>query len=213
MIANIFSQYWWIVLLRGIVAVLFGIIAVTMPWVALFSLMIAFGAFAFADGCLAVVNAIGARKENENWWVLLLEGLLGIAVGIIIFRHPPFTALVLFLYIAIWAIATGVLRIALAVRLRKEMEGEWMLVLGGTVSVILGLLIMASPGAGTLAVLLTLGVWAFLAGISLIVLSLEMRSFGLRAHWPAPDRPGPDRAAARKAQGEQLVGLMHARNE
>jgi uncharacterized membrane protein HdeD (DUF308 family) len=180
MLANAFSQYWWVVLLRGLVAIVFGLIALAMPGVTLATLIWLFAAFAFVDGCFTVFNAIGARKENENWWVLLLEGLLGVLFGVVAFRAPGITALVLLFYMAAWAIVSGALRIALAVRLRHEIAGEWTLGLSGLASIVFGVLIMAAPGAGALAVLWLIGLWALVAGGALVLLSFKVRGVARR---------------------------------
>jgi uncharacterized membrane protein HdeD (DUF308 family) len=132
------------------------------------------------DGILDVWNAIAGRKENDHWWVLLLGGLLGIVVGYITLTTPGITALALLFYIAIWAIARGVLQIVGAIRLRKEIEGEWLLVLGGLASVLFGVLLISRPGAGALAVLWLIGVYAIVFGIVTVALAFKARSFGQR---------------------------------
>jgi uncharacterized membrane protein HdeD (DUF308 family) len=180
MLANALSKLWWVVLLRGIVAVLFGLTALAMPGVTLALLVWLFAAFAFVDGCFTVFNAIASRQENENWWVLLVEGSLGVVFGVLTFRAPGVTALVLLLYMAAWAIVGGALRVALAVRLRKEIQGEWALGLSGLASIVFGFLMLASPGVGALAVLWLIGVWALVAGGALVVLSFRVRGVARR---------------------------------
>ena len=129
-------------------AILFGIAAYAWPGMTLVTLLTLFGAFALVDGISNVFHAFSARKEHEHWWVLLLEGLLDIAIGAITFQAPGATATVLVLYIAFWAMATGVLRIVLAVRLRKEIDGEWWMALSGLAGIVFGAFMMARPGAG-----------------------------------------------------------------
>ena len=116
------------------------------------SLVLYFAALAIVDGLSSVFQAFSGRAETENWWVLLLEGLLGIAFGVIAFQAPGITALLLLLYIGFWAIATGALRIILAIRLRNEIEGEWWMVLAGLASILFGMAMIARPLAGALAV-------------------------------------------------------------
>ena len=157
MLSKMMSHYWWVVLLRGAFAILFGIVALTYPGITLGSLVLYFAVFAFLDGISNVFHAFFGREETESWWVLLLEGLLGIAFGVITFQAPGITALMLLLYIGFWAVASGVLRIILAVRLRHEITGEWWMALGGLVSILFGLSMMARPGAGALAVLTIIG--------------------------------------------------------
>jgi uncharacterized membrane protein HdeD (DUF308 family) len=179
-LAETLSRNWWVLLLRGVVAILFGVLAFMQPGISLASLVLLFGAFAFADGVLGAWTAISHRKDTENWWVLLLEGLLGVGVGALTLLNPGVTALVLLFYIAIWAMATGVLEIVTAIRLRKEIEGEWMLVLAGLASVVFGVLLMASPGAGALAVLWLIGSYAIVFGMLLVALAFRVRGAAKR---------------------------------
>ena len=151
MLSKLMLSYWWVLLLRGVLAILFGIAAYAWPGMTLVTLLTLFGAFAFVDGIFNVFHAFSGRKEDERWWVLLLEGLLGIAIGVITFQAPEITATVLILYIGFWAMATGVLRIVLAVRLRKEIEGEWWMALAGLAGIVFGVFMVARPGAGALA--------------------------------------------------------------
>ena len=174
-LAETLSRNWWVLLLRGIVAILFGALTLMQPGISLASLLLLFGAYALADGVLGAWTAITHRKDRENWWVLLLEGLVGIGVGVLALIKPGLTALALLFYIAIWAITTGVLEIVAAVRLRKEIEGEWMLILAGFASVAFGVLLMARPGSGALAVLWLIASYAILFGLLLVVLAFKVR--------------------------------------
>jgi uncharacterized membrane protein HdeD (DUF308 family) len=123
------------------------------------------------------VSAIGGRTENENWGVLLLAGLVGIGVGALTFTHPGITAMALLFYIAVWAIATGVLEVVAAIRLRREIEGEFWLVLAGLVSIGFGVFLMARPGEGALAVLILIGSYAIGFGVINLVLAIRARGF------------------------------------
>src|SRR5271166_2383646 len=114
-------------LLRGLIAIAFGVLCWVQPWISLVALVFLFGAYILADGILGVWAAFAGRTENEDWWLLLLWGLVGIGVGILTFMAPDITALALLFYIAIWAIATGVLQIMAAIRLRREISDEWLL--------------------------------------------------------------------------------------
>jgi len=174
------SRNWWVLLLRGAVAILFGILTFLQPGISLASLVLLFGAYALADGILGAWTAVSHRKDRENWWVLLLEGLVGIGVGVLTLFNPGVTALALLFYIAIWAIATGVLEIVTAVRLRKEIEGEWMLVLAGLASVAFGVLLMARPGSGALAVLWLIASYAIVFGVLLVVLAFRVKGVARR---------------------------------
>ncbi|HSF14097.1 MAG TPA: HdeD family acid-resistance protein [Vicinamibacteria bacterium] len=180
MFAKVLSRYWWMLLIRGAVSILFGIMVFAWPGISLFSLVLLFGAFILADGFGNVVTAIGGRNENENWWLLLLAGFAGVALGVLTFFNPGITALALLFYIAIWAIATGLLTIVAAIRLRKEIEGELWLGLGGLASVIFGLLLAARPGVGALAVLWLIAAYAVAFGLVLVILAFKARGFAKR---------------------------------
>ena len=178
MLSKLMLSYWWVLLLRGVVAILFGIAAYAWPGMTLVTLLTLFGAFALVDGVFNVFHAFSGRKEDEHWWVLLLEGLLGIAIGVITFQAPEVTATVLILYIGFWAMATGVLRIILAVRLRKEIEGEWWMALAGLAGIVFGVFMVARPGAGALAVLWLVAIWAIVGGVCLVIFSFKVKALG-----------------------------------
>src|SRR5262249_41613717 len=133
--------------------------------------------YSMADGILGVWTAFAGRQDHEHWWVMLLWGLLGIGIGIMTFVAPGITALAILFYIAIWAIATGVLEIVAAIRLRKEIQGEWLLVLAGLVSVVFGVLLIAHPGPGALAVLWLIASYAVVFGVLLVILAFKARGF------------------------------------
>src|SRR4029077_10714499 len=140
-------------------------------------LVLLFGAYSMADGIFATWTAIAGRTDHGYWWVLLLEGLVGIGVGVLTFIAPGITALALLFYIAIWAIATGVLEIVAAIRLRKEIDNEWLLLLSGIASVAFGVLLAAQPGAGALTVLWLIGAYAIVFGALLLMLAFKTRKF------------------------------------
>ncbi|HTO62374.1 MAG TPA: HdeD family acid-resistance protein [Bradyrhizobium sp.] len=177
-LASIFSRNWWVLLLRGLVTIAFGVLILFQPGVSLVTLVLLFGAFSMADGVLGVWGAIAGRKKNEDWWALLLWGLVGIGVGILTFAAPGVTTIALLFYIAIWAIATGVLQIVAAIRLRKEIQGEWLLILAGLASVVFGVLLMAQPGSGALALLWLIAGYAVAFGVILVILALKAHRFG-----------------------------------
>jgi uncharacterized membrane protein HdeD (DUF308 family) len=178
MFVSILSRYWWMILLRGLIWILFGIVIFVQPAISLVTLTLMFGVFALGDGIASVVSAIGGRREHENWWVLLLAGLTGIGAGLLTFWAPGITALALLFYIAIWAIATGLLELVAAIRLRKEIEGEFWLALAGLISIAFGVLIVARPGVGVLSVLWMIGGFAIAFGLILIGLAFRVRRFG-----------------------------------
>lgn len=184
-IAQLLSRFWWMILLRGVCAVLFGISAFAWPAMTLVTLTMLFAAYAFVDGIFEVLHAICHRKEIENWGLLLLEGAFGIAFGAIAFQAPELTttigAVIVAFYIAAWAIVTGAMRIAMAVRLRKEIEGEWLLGLSGAVSILLGLVIMVRPAIGALGLLYFVAAWAILLGLFLVAFAFKARKFASQA--------------------------------
>ena len=175
MLANILSRYWWMILLRGLAWLVFGILVFTQPAISLVTLTLLFGAFALVDGITNTVTAIGGRRENENWGVLLLTGLAGIAIGALTFYDPSITALGLLFYIAVWVTGTGLLQVVAGIRLRKEIEGEWWLIATGVLSVLFGVLILMFPGAGALGIAFAIGWFAIVYGALLIGLSLRLR--------------------------------------
>ena len=178
---------WWVLALRGLLGVLFGLAAFVWPGLTLAALVLLYGAYALVDGVFAVFTALAYAGKTERWWVVLLQGIIGIAAGLVTFAWPSITALALIYLIAAWAIVTGVLEIAAAVRLRKEISAEWMLGLSGALSVLLGLLIMARPGAGALAFVWLLASYAIVYGVLLIALAFRLRTYGrsLQTHVPA----------------------------
>ncbi len=177
-LSTILSRNWWVLLLRGLIAIAFGILAWLQPGISLAALVLLFGAYIMVDGILGVWTAITGRKEHEAWWVLLLWGLVGIGVGILTFLAPGVTALALLFFVAVWAIATGVLEILAAIRLRKEIKGEWLLIISGLISVVFGFLLMVQPGAGAIALLWLIATYAIIFGVILVILAFKARTFG-----------------------------------
>lgn len=174
-LASLFSNAWWLLLLRGLLAIAFGVLTWIQPGLSLVSLVLVFGAFTLADGVLGVWTAIRGRKEDEHWWVMLIWGLASVVVGLLALMVPGVTTLVLLFYIAAWAIVTGAMQIVAAIRLRKEITGEWWLVLGGVLSVAFGVLLLAQPGAGALALLWLIATYAVLFGVLMVLLAFKVR--------------------------------------
>ncbi len=169
-------KYWWAILLRGILSVLFGIAAFVWPGITIAFLIALFAVYALLDGVISVVIGITQYGEHERWWAILLHGIAGIAAGILTIVWPQITGLVLLFLIAAWAILTGIFHIAAAIRLRKVIEGEWLLGLTGVISVLFGITLFLYPAAGALAVLWMIGIFAVLNGLMLIFLSMRIRS-------------------------------------
>jgi uncharacterized membrane protein HdeD (DUF308 family) len=179
---SLISQFWWTLLLRGIVAILFGVMAFVWPGVTLSALILLFGAYALVDGIAAIVMGIKEYGDRERWWATLLGGVISVAAGVIAFVMPGITAFALLTLIAIWAIMRGVLEIAAAVRLRHVIEGEWLLGLGGALSIAFGVLLLLFPGAGALAVIFWIGAFAMMLGILQIALAIRLRGVARTVH-------------------------------
>jgi uncharacterized membrane protein HdeD (DUF308 family) len=172
------SRHWWAFALRGVAAVLFGILAFAWPGLTLTVLVLFWGAYALVDGVLALIAAF--RVEHDHRWGLLLEGLVGIAAGIVTFLYPGLTALVLLYIIAFWALLTGALELVAAVRLRKVIQNEWWLVLGGIASMLFGIVLIAAPGAGAVAVVWLIAAYAVIFGVLMIALALRLHGMSQR---------------------------------
>jgi uncharacterized membrane protein HdeD (DUF308 family) len=168
------AKNWWMLLLRGIAAIIFGVLVFAWPGVTLLTLIWFYGAFVLVDGVLAIIAAIAGGAPAPRWW-LAIVGLLGIAAGLLTFLMPGLTALVLLFFIAGWAIATGVFQIIGAIKLRKEIDNEWLLVLSGIVSVLFGVDMMLAPGAGALALLWVIGAYAVITGVLIVALSFRLK--------------------------------------
>jgi uncharacterized membrane protein HdeD (DUF308 family) len=176
---DLLAKNWWVLVLRGIIAILFGLFAYAWPGITLATLILFFGAYVLVDGILLLGHAIGGWRQSEDRWLLLLEGLLGVGIGIITFAAPGVTAVGLFIYIVAWSLATGVLEIAAAIRLRKEIENEWWLILSGIASIIFAVLVMFFPSAGALGLLWLIATYAIVFGVIMIIAGFKLR--GLRS--------------------------------
>lgn len=173
------ADYWWALLLRGIAAVIFGLIALFWPGLTAYALLLAFGIFALFDGVLAIATAFRRKPSDDRWWSWLIDGALSIIIGLMALFWPVATAIAIVIWIAAWAIVVGVMRILAAIKLRHEIEGEWALGLSGLLMIVWGVLLFALPAAGILGLTWMFGVFTLLAGIVMIVLALRVR--GLKA--------------------------------
>jgi uncharacterized membrane protein HdeD (DUF308 family) len=168
------ARYWWLILLRGIAAIIFGVLAFIWPGITLVTLVLFFGAFTLVDGVLALAHAIMGGKVGSRWWLALI-GVLGILVGLLTFMWPGLTALVLLVFIASWAIVLGVFQIIGAVRLRKEIDNEWTIGLGGALSVLFGVVLLVAPGAGAIGLIWVIGAYAILFGVLLVLAAFKLK--------------------------------------
>lgn len=167
---------WWTLALRGVIAVLFGVLALLWPGLTLLWLVALFASFALLGGAVSVFGAIKNRKLDEDWWLLLLLGMVGIGAGVIAVVHPGLTALLLVLVMGANALLTGVLDIAIAIRLRKLIRGEWLLLLSGAASIVFGIIVFLFPGAGALALVWLISVYALISGALLLAMAFRVRS-------------------------------------
>jgi len=181
---GLMAKYWWVALVRGVIAILFALMAFASPGITLATLVLLFGAWALVTGVFQVIGAFGGRAHGEEWWLMLIQGALGIAVGVLTFIEPVITEVALVIYIAAWALATGVIEIVTAVRLRKEIEGEGWMILNGLLSVLFAFVLMAMPAAGALALVWLIATFALVFGVLMVALAFRLR--GLRARLGAP---------------------------
>jgi uncharacterized membrane protein HdeD (DUF308 family) len=182
------ARNWWALALRGLFAVLFGITAFALPGITLGALVLLYGAYALVDGIFAVTSVLVGRPRGMPWWAVLVEGLFGIAVGVVTFLWPGITALALLYLIAAWAVVTGAFEITAAVRLRKEIEGEWLMVLSGILSILFGVALVVNPGAGALAVVWLIGAYAIAFGVLMIALGFRLRRWSRTAVSPSKEQ-------------------------
>jgi uncharacterized membrane protein HdeD (DUF308 family) len=161
---------------RGVAAVIFGVLALIWPGQALQALVLVFGAYALVDGIFAVIAGIAARGSFDRWWAVLLEGIVGIVIGFLTFFWPNVTALVLVYLIAAWALITGIFEIVAAIQFRRVITNEWLYILGGLLSILVGVLLFAFPGAGAVSLVWVIGIYAIVFGISEFVFAFRLRS-------------------------------------
>jgi uncharacterized membrane protein HdeD (DUF308 family) len=172
---------WWLLVFRGVFAVLFGVLTFVWPNITLLTLVFLFGAYALVNGIFTLGLSVRAPKGTPGIVTIVLLGLLGVVAGILTFVYPGITALSLLWIIAFWAIFTGVFEVAAAIRLRKELSNEWVLILSGLLSVVFGVLVMLNPSAGALSILLLIGVYAILFGIMMLALAFKIRGLAAPA--------------------------------
>lgn len=176
-LADLYKSAWWMLLVRGIFLVLFGILATTWPGLALYTLIVFFGVFALVHGLMALIGSIANRAGNRDWWLVMLEGIVGIIIGVMTFAWPGLTGLVLAHFIAAWAVIMGILRIYGAIKLRREIEGEWLLIISGLISLLFGIFVFARPLTGAVAIAWLIGLYAIVFGVLGIVLSFRIKSW------------------------------------
>ena len=172
---NVLARNWWAIILRGVLGIAFGAFAILLPAAAFAAIILVFGAYALVDGAFNIMAALRGARGERQWWALLLSGIVGVLAGLAAFAAPALTALVMLYVIAAWAILTGVLEITAAFRLRRQLTGDALMMLSGGLSIAFGVLVMAAPLAGALAVVLLIGAYAFSSGVVLVALGVRLR--------------------------------------
>jgi uncharacterized membrane protein HdeD (DUF308 family) len=175
------EKNWWLLMLRGIAAILFGLLAVAWPGITLTALVLVYGVFVLMDGVFALTAAIKGGSPAPGWW-LAVAGIASIIFGALTLSWPAITALVLLLFIAGWAIASGLFQIVGAIKLRKEISNEWLLIAIGALSVLFGCYLFVRPVAGALSLAFAVGIFAIAYGALLIAFSLKLRKHDYAAH-------------------------------
>ena len=174
------ARNWWMFLLRGVLALVFGVIAIFLPQAAFVSLVIVFGTFALVDGIFALISAFTSNVKSENWWWLIFEGAVGVLIGVLTLIQPTAMSKAWLLLIGVWAVVTGLFEIITAIRLRKVIEGELWMIFAGLASIAFGILVLIYPASGAFAIGFILGFYAIIFGTTLIAFSLRLRSHNER---------------------------------
>jgi uncharacterized membrane protein HdeD (DUF308 family) len=179
------GMQWWALALRGLIAIAFAICTFVVPGITLAALVLLFGIYALFDGIFALISAVRAAHGHGRWGAFLLEGIVGIFVGIVSLAAPAITLSFLISLVGVWAVFTGILEISAAFRLRRHVPGEWLLILTGIVSVAFGIAIFFAPIVGALAIAWWLGIYAFIFGILLLTLAFRLKALHGRTLAPA----------------------------
>jgi uncharacterized membrane protein HdeD (DUF308 family) len=181
MLLQALKRHWWVPVLRGVAAIIFGMMAFVYPGLTVAVLVLLFGAWVLVDGIFRVVGAIGHRSSDPDWGWQLVIGILGIIIGFLTFRSPAITALALVIYIAAWALMIGVSEIVVAIKLRHEIKGEWFLILMGVVSILFAIMLLWNPLPGALALVWLIGSYAIVFGVLGIIFGFRLRSLPVSA--------------------------------
>src|SRR5215471_10373593 len=176
MMIETLKRHWWVPVIRGFAAIVFGIIARAYPGLTVAMLVLFFGAWVLIDGIFRIVGAIGYRASDSDWGWQLVIGILGIIVGLLTFHAPQITALALVIYIAAWALMNGASEIAIAIKLRQEIKGEWFLILAGLASIVFAVLLLWNPIAGAAALIWLTAWYAIIMGILEIIFGFRLKA-------------------------------------
>ncbi len=170
------SRYWWMLAGRGVIAIIFGLMALTKPGIALEVLVLWFGIYALLDGIVGIISAFSAASHHRQWWLLLLQGILGVFVGVYAFTAPGATALILTIFIGAWAILSGIFEMAAALTGPWRSSARWMLGLAGFFSLLVGTLLFWNPLSGAISIIILIGAYAVAFGVLLMILGFNLRS-------------------------------------
>lgn len=195
-VESFFIRSWWVPALRGLAGIVFGMLALAWPGLTLLTLILLFSGYALVAGFVSAAGALRHRRNEDDWWVAMLLGLVSIGAGVVAVMNPAVTALVLVLVMGANALVSGVLDIFAAIRLRRMIEGEWLLVLSGLASVAFGAVVFLYPGAGALALVWLVSLYAIVTGALLLALSMRMRTHGAARAPGEERRVMPDRRVA-----------------
>src|SRR5438132_10910670 len=176
MLIETLKRHWWVPVLRGIAAVLFGIMAFVYPGLTVAVLVLLFGAWILVDGVFRVIGAIGYSASDKEWGFDLISGIIGIIIGFLTFHAPRITALALIIYIAAWALMIGATEIALAIKLRREIKGEWFLILMGLLSIVFAVMLLWNPAVGAAALIWIMAWYAVILGVLGLIFGFRLRS-------------------------------------
>ena len=176
MLIETLKRHWWVPVIRGIAAIVFGVIAFAYPGLTVAVLVLLFGAWVLVDGIFRVIGAIGHRASDKEWGFDLIIGIVGIIIGLLTFHAPQITALALIIYIAAWALMIGATEIALAIKLRREIKGEWFLILMGLVSIVFAVMLLWNPAVGAAALIWIMAWYAVILGVLGIIFGFRLRS-------------------------------------
>ncbi|MDE3150903.1 MAG: HdeD family acid-resistance protein [Gemmatimonadota bacterium] len=176
------TRNWGWVVLRGVVAIMFGVLTLMRPGITLALLLLWFGAYALVDGVFMIVWAIANRHGQPRWGTLLFGGLLGVAAGVVTMLMPQITAFALITLVAVWAIVMGIVEIVAAVRLRREITGESFFIIAGLLAVAFGVIAFALPVTAALAVAMWVALYALVSGVLLVAFGFRLRSWGRMHH-------------------------------
>jgi uncharacterized membrane protein HdeD (DUF308 family) len=175
-VAGNVRRYWWLFLVRGLLGLALGVFALMFPGATLAVVVLLIGAYLIVDGIIAIAKALQILRTDPHWWVLLLEGILGLVVGLAIFMWPGLSILSLAYLVGYWAIISGIVTIAGAVRLRTHISGEWLYLLFGVVSVVFGCYVLFAPATGLVYIVLATSIYGFVMGVTMIALAFKARS-------------------------------------